>query len=258
MDKKQQSSSQLILNIVKLILVFGFVSATLFTMWTPTNILVAQDQPLIQEIAEANPIEETVEYQIEPEKKIGIIVGHRGYAPEGIPDPGAVCESDGLREVDLNLRIATLLYQELVQDGFTVELLNEDDPKLQGYQALAVISIHNDTCEYLGDEYTGFKVKAAYKQTNQPELSERLAACLINRYANTTGLRYWPGSTEDMTEYHAFEKFADNTPSAIIETGFMLLDKDILTQNPALIAQGLAEGIRCYAYNETINLSAEE
>ena len=245
-------------NTLKLVLVFGFVSATLFTMWTPTNILIAQDSSLNLPIATANPIQETVAYQIEPEKKIGIIVGHRGYAPEGLPDPGAVCESDGLREVDLNLQIATLLRQELMEENFTVELLNEDDPKLQGYEAMAVISIHCDTCEYLGDEFSGFQVKAAYKQTNQPELSERLAACIINRYQNITGLRYLPSVSEDMSEYHAFEKFADNTPSIILEAGFMLLDREILTQNPLKIAQGIAEGIRCYAYNETINLTPEE
>lgn len=258
MDRFNRNIFDSLFNTLKLILVFGFVSATLFTMWTPTNILVAQEKPQQLPIATANPIQETVAYQIEPEKKIGIIVGHRGYAPEGLPDPGAVCESDGLREVDLNLQIATLLRQELMEENFTVELLNEDDPKLQGYEAMAVISIHCDTCEYLGDEYSGFQVKAAYKQTNQPELSERLAACIINRYQTVTGLRYLPTVSEDMSEYHAFEKFADNTPSIILEAGFMLLDREILSENPMKIAQGIAEGIRCYAYNETINLTSEE
>ncbi len=258
MNKFNQNTSDILLNTLKLMLVFGFVSATLFTMWTPTNILVAQNEPLIQEVATANPIKETVAYQIEPEKKIGIIVGHRGYAPDGLPDPGAVCESDGLREVDLNLQIATLLRQELLEENFVVELLNEDDPKLVGYEAMAVISIHNDTCEYLGDEFSGFQIKPAYKQTNQPELSERFAACIRNRYENITGLRYLASVSQDMSEYHAFEKFADGTPSAILEAGFMLLDREILTENPALIAHGIAEGIRCYVYNETINLQPED
>lgn len=258
MKNNNKTTADTLLKTLKLMLVFGFVSATLFTMWTPTNILVAQENAIIPPAATANPIQETVAYQIEPEKKIGIIVGHRGYAPEGIPDPGAVCESDGLREVDLNLQIATLLRQELMEENFTVELLNEDDPKLQGYEAMAVVSIHCDTCEYLGDEYSGFQIKAAYKQTNQPELSERLAACIINRYETTTGLRYLPTVSQDMAEYHAFEKFADDTPSVILEAGFMMLDREILTENPALIAHGIAEGIRCYAYNETINLAFEE
>lgn len=258
MNKFNQNISDTLLNTLKLVLVFGFVSATLFTMWTPTNILVAQEDPIFQLLPTANPLQETVAYQIEPEKKIGIIVGHRGYAPEGLPDPGAVCESDGLREVDLNLQIATLLRQELLEENYTVELLNEDDPKLQGYEAMAVVSIHCDTCEYLGDEFSGFQIKAAYKQTNQPELSERLQACIINRYATVTGLRFLPSVSQDMSEYHAFEKFADDTPSVIIEAGFMLLDRDILTKNPSLIAHGIAEGIRCYVNNETINLESQE
>lgn len=258
MNKINQNISNTLFNALKLVLVFGFVSATLFTMWTPTNILVAQEEPLFQQLPTVNPIQETVAYSIEPEKKIGIIVGHRGYAPEGLPDPGAVCESDGLREVDLNLQIATLLRQELLEENFTVELLNEDDPKLMGYEAMAVISIHCDTCEYLGDEFSGFQVRATYKQTNQPELSERLHACIVNRYATVTGLRYLSSTSADMEEYHAFEKFADDTPSVIMEAGFMLLDKEILTKNPQLVAHGIAEGIRCYAYNETINQTPEE
>ena len=192
------------------------------------------------------------EQDVSPLQKIGIIVGHHGYAPVGIPDPGAVCP-DGLTEVSLNLRIATLLRQDLLQDGFVVELLDEVDPRLEGYEALAVISIHNDTCEYIDNSATGFKVKAAYKQTNQPELSDRLSSCIVNRYKTVTGMRYDPRVTDDMTSYHAFEKFGGNTPSVIVEAGYMLLDRKILTEQPDLVAHGLAQGIRCYAYNETIN-----
>jgi N-acetylmuramoyl-L-alanine amidase len=61
-----------------------------------------------------------------------------------------------------------------------------------------------------------------------------------------------------MSNYHAFEKFSDGTPSVILEAGFMLLDREILTENPELIAHGIAEGIRCYAYNEPINQVPEE
>ncbi len=258
MKNSNQNIFDTLFNALKLLLVFGFVSATLFTMWTPTNILVAQEESPFQQLPTTNPIQETVAYEVEPEKKIGIIVGHRGYAPEGLPDPGAVCESDGLREVDINLQIATLLRQELLEENFNVELLNEDDPKLQGYEAMAVISIHCDTCEYLGDDFSGFQIRATYKQTTQPELSERLQACIINRYATVTGLRYLSTTSADMDDYHAFEKFAEDTPGVIMEAGFMLLDKEILTKNPQLIAHGIAEGIRCYAYNETINLQPEE
>ncbi|HET60092.1 MAG TPA: N-acetylmuramoyl-L-alanine amidase [Chloroflexi bacterium] len=244
---------QSLVKIGKMVGVFAFVSATLFTMWTPANILVNQNQLVGLPFTDNTMLVVDSDQAASPYQKIGIIVGHHGYAPEGIPDPGAVCP-DGLTEVSLNLRIATLLRQDLLQDGFIVELLDEVDPLLEGYEALAVISIHNDTCEFIDNSATGFKVKATYKETNQPELSERLAACVVNRYNTVTGLRYDPRVTDDMTRYHAFEKFAGNTPSVIVETGYMLLDRQLLTEQPDLVAHGLAQGIRCFAYNETINL----
>lgn len=244
-----------VLRTLRLVLFFAVVTASLFTMWTPENILNNQNFLIESDTTLPEPIEgpdNLLTTNNQPNQKIGIIVGHHGFAPYGIPDPGAVCESDGLKEVDLNLRIATLLKQELIQDGFTVDLLDETDERLAGYEALAVVSIHNDTCAYINDNATGFKVKAA-PLTTHPELAERLASCIINRYGTVTGLQYHNLVTEDMSEYHAFEKFAGVTPSVIVETGYMLLDREILTEQPGTIAKGLADGVRCFAFNEPIN-----
>ncbi len=244
-----------VLKTLRLVLFFAVVAASLFTMWTPENILNNKSFLIEKDATLPEPVEginNSLVTDNQPNQKIGIIVGHHGFAPYGIPDPGAVCESDGLKEVDINLRIATLLKQELIQDGFTVELLDETDERLEGYEALAVISIHSDTCAYINDNATGFKVKAA-PLTTHPELAERLASCIINRYAAVTGLQYHNLVTKDMAEYHAFEKFAGVTPSVIVEAGYMLLDREILTERPGTIAKGLADGIRCFAYNEPIN-----
>lgn len=251
--------NQMIGKAIKMLVAFAIITASLFTMWTPANILT--EELFSDAIVPENTISPldviNAESTPEPGQTIGIIVGHHGYAPLGIPDPGAVCyDAAGnvdLQEVDLNLRIATLLKQELIQDGFNVVLLDETDERLEGFLGLAVISIHNDTCMYI-DEYTsGFKVKAAPNALH-PELAERLSNCMVNRYQSVTQMDFINYVSEDMSEYHAFEKFDPKTPSIIVETGYMLLDRKILTEQPDLIAKGLADGLRCYAYNEVINI----
>jgi N-acetylmuramoyl-L-alanine amidase len=159
----------------------------------------------------------------------------------------------GFREVDINLNVASLVKEDLVAQGYDVDLLAEFDPRLNDYHALALISIHADSCEYINDQATGFKVSAAMS-TKYPEQVTRLTNCLRNRYAAITGLSFHSGSvTADMSEYHAFNEINPDTPAAIIETGFMNLDREILTQHPDVIAQGIASGILCYVRNEDIN-----
>ena len=41
--------------------------------------------------------------------------------------------------------------------------------------------------------------------------------------------------------------------TAIIEVGFMNLDRQILTQQPEKVATGIVNGILCYLNNESIN-----
>ena len=78
--------------------------------------------------------------------EIGIVSGHRG--PEN--DPGAVCP-DGLTEASVNLSVATLVVRNLRGLGYTVDLLDEFDPRLQNYQAAALVSIHANTCQDFGE-----------------------------------------------------------------------------------------------------------
>jgi N-acetylmuramoyl-L-alanine amidase len=55
-----------------------------------------------------------------------------------------------------------------------------------------------------------------------------------------------------MSGYHAFDEINPETPAAIIETGFLNLDRQILTQNPSLIAKGISDGILCYLGKESL------
>ncbi|MDZ4159770.1 MAG: hypothetical protein U1B80_08270, partial [Anaerolineaceae bacterium] len=143
----------------------------------------------------------------------------------------------------------------LMQDGFEVDLLKEFDDRLKLYQALTLVSIHNDSCQYVNDNATGYKVSAA-ESSAFPEKANRLTACLIDRYGATTGLRYHPNTiTPDMTSYHAFNEIHVDTTAAIIETGFLNLDRRLLTERPDLVAQGVVAGILCYVRNEPVSNS---
>jgi N-acetylmuramoyl-L-alanine amidase len=185
-----------------------------------------------------------------PQLRIGIVAGHYGN------DSGAVCyDGNGnvtLTEADVNLKIAAIVQQQLTREGFQVDLLKEFDTRLNGYRALAIVSIHNDSCEYINDQATGFKVAAALN-TNDLNRANRLTACLIDRYRTATDMTFHSGSiTGDMREYHAFREIDPSTVAAIIETGFLNLDREMLTKKTELVAAGVLDGILCFANNENI------
>ena len=147
---------------------------------------------------------------------------------------------------------AKLTSQILVEKGFQVDLLNEFDTRLNGYRAVALISIHNDSCEYINDQATGFKV-AASLNTRDVNRAQRLTACLVDRYKRATQLTFHAGSiTSDMREYHAFSEIDPNTITAIIETGFLYLDRQILTQQTDRVADGIVQGVLCFVNNESV------
>lgn len=223
--------------------------ASLFTIWTPGTLLskdLTNQIILLPPILGATPVLITTP-TIPPKPRIGIVAGHSG--PQN--DPGAVCP-DGLTEAKVNLTIASLVQKNLVEQGYDVDLLQEFDPRLTQYQAKVLVSIHNDSCNYINDEATGFKVAAA-QASNYPDKASRLTACLVDRYAKTTGLKFHYNSvTPDMTQYHAFSEIDPNTTAAIIETGFLNLDRKILTEQPDVVAQGVSAGILCFLRNEDI------
>ena len=180
-----------------------------------------------------------------PALRIGIVSGHWGH------DSGAVCDN-GTTEQQVNLVIATLVQQKLTALGYQVDLLQEFDPRLTDYKAVALLSIHNDSCQYINDQATGFKVASALA-SRDPNLSLRLVSCIRDRYEHITGLPFHPNSiTPDMTQYHAFQEIDPATTAAIIETGFLFKDYTILTSHPDVIADGIVKGIVCFVNNENV------
>ncbi len=226
----------------------GALLATLFTTWTPlglmpygltdrfTEMFAPLDDSGLAAFPTATP---------RPRPRIGIVAGHWQN------DSGAVCP-DGLQEVDINLEIATRVRDRLTAAGFDVDLLAEYDDRLNFYQGLALVSIHADTCAFINNEASGYKVAQALGTPLLiQEKANRLTACLRARYEAATGLRFHAGSvTRDMTNYHTFEEIHHETTAVIIETGFMNLDRQILTQGQDQVAEGIANGVLCFINNE--------
>ena len=224
--------------------------ATLFTALPSRGLVAGNLYERLSVILTPRPAEAVAPVSSQPQLRIGIVAGHSGN------DSGAVC-TDGngnvtLTEADVNLKIAAMVQEQLTQKGYQVDLMREFDSRLNGYRALAIVSIHNDSCDYINDEATGFKVAAALN-TNDVNRANRLTACLVDRYAHVTNLAFHAGSiTSDMREYHAFREIDPSTVAAIIETGFLNLDREILTKHTDRIADGVVEGILCFANNENI------
>ena len=247
-----KSSSGGMFRQLQIVIVVAIVIATLFTAWTEPGLLPGS---LSEKLSNALMLQKTTPQAgsptttARPNLRIGIVAGHSGN------DSGAVCADalGGYREVDINLSVASKAREILVAEGYDVDLLAEFDPRLSDYHAIALVSIHADSCEYINDQASGFKVSAAIS-TKHSEQAARLTSCMRTRYADLTGLKFHSGSvTGDMTNYHAFSEINSDTSAAIIETGFMNLDREILTQNPDVIANGIASGILCFIRNEDIN-----
>ncbi len=224
--------------------VAAVLAATLFTAFTPALFSTSLRDQMAVLLTPQSDAADVAPATPRPKIKIGIVSGHWGN------DSGAVCEN-GTTEAEVNLKIATLVQQKLSALGYDTDLLNEFDPRLTNYQAALLVSIHNDSCDYINDQATGFKVAAAISARDN-NLSNRLAACLRDRYQRTTGLPLHDSVTNDMSFYHAFSEINTNTSAAIIETGFLNLDYKFLTEKTDVVADGVEKGILCFINNENI------
>lgn len=248
-DNPQSKNRRSRVNILRQLWVIfgtGAIIATLFNAWTPLGLIPLGLGEQISQIF--SPPENSSSNVFptptqRPKPRIGIVSGHWGF------DSGAICP-DGLTEFQVNLEVATKVKEQLTAEGFDIDILEEKDARLNGYKALALVSIHSDTCEFINNSATGFKVAAALANS-RPNRTSRLVACLTSRYYESTNLEFHAGSiTEDMTSYHAFNEIHSDTVAAIIEIGFMNLDRQILTTDPDRVAQGITNGVLCFIRNE--------
>jgi N-acetylmuramoyl-L-alanine amidase len=233
-------------RIIQTVFSVGFLLATLFTGFSP-KMFSGNFGTVFSGIMTPQPDGAGVIPTVQRSVRIGVVSGHWGNGD----DPGAVC-ADGTSELDVNLAIANLVRQKLEAQGYNIDLLQEFDPRLDGYQAALLLSIHSDTCDVIDDQGTGFKV-AASTYSRDKNLTDRLSACLDDRYGGFTGLPYRQGNvTLNMTDYHAFSVIDTSTPAAIIETGFLNLDRNLIVDHPDLVADGLVAGVLCFVRSESV------
>lgn len=224
--------------------------ATIFSLWTNPNFFSDEFRVGLNQVQATQHL-----ISIQPSPlptdvhlvRIGIVAGHSGAPQDAIfeSDPGAVCD-DGLTELEINETVARHVVSALTRDQYSVELLAEFDPKLENYKADVLVSIHTNSCDDYGFAGTGYNVASASARETVPLADERLLNCLLAQYGATTGLPRHTGITVDMTDYHTFHEVSPDTPTAIIELGFMRNDRAILTGEPERLAQGIANGIRCF------------
>jgi N-acetylmuramoyl-L-alanine amidase len=181
--------------------------------------------------------------------KIGVVVGHWGN------DAGTVCTDENgqitLVEADVNFGIATKVQQNLSALGFQSELLKEFDSRLSNYDGDIVISIHADSCQYINDGATGFKVSPATSHSVNNGM-QKLVECLIDNYQKTTGLAYHKFVTTDMSEYHSFSEINSSIPVGVIEIGYLNMDRILLVERPDSVAAGITNGLMCYFSNNQV------
>jgi N-acetylmuramoyl-L-alanine amidase len=251
-------------RLARLVFILCGAGVTVALVLSALGLGEAQSQPSTPQAAEVerptltpspSPTPPPTQAPAAPAPRVGIVAGHWWLDESGEQslDVGAVCDEgtpSQLTELEINLDVAGRVVFELRQDGYQVDLLQEWDARLAGYQADVLVSIHADACLY--PEASGFKV-ARVADSHVPEIEDRLVACLVQHYAARTGLSFHEGSiTYDMLQYHTFYEIDPNTPGAIIEVGFMLADRALLTQRPDLVAQGIIDGIQCFLEGEGI------
>lgn len=227
---------------VIILVIAGGLASTIFTWFTSPDFLDKRvaSRLVIAESTLVSTLQATVLPTPNYLKKIGIVSGHRG--PQN--DPGAVCD-DGLTEASINFEVATRVVRTLRGLGYSVDLLDEFDERLNNYQAAALVSIHANTCRDFGEVVSGFLVaKAAVRP--QGGIDDLLAECIGLNYRNIIGLERRYNLTVDMTDYHTFREIHPLTAAAIIELGFMKDDREILTTRQDDMAQAITEGVLCF------------
>lgn len=184
--------------------------------------------------------------------RVGIQAGH--WNLEEVPEElDGLTASTGARgggytEQQTVLDIARRVKALLEAEGVTVDLLDATVPT--DYLADAFVSIHADGAT--SASVNGFKISGPRRDFSGK--ADALVGALYDSYGDATGLREDSNITRRMSGYYAFNwrrydhAVHPQTPSAIVETGFMTSEKDraIIVSQPQVAAQGIADGILAF------------
>jgi N-acetylmuramoyl-L-alanine amidase len=156
----------------------------------------------------------------------------------------------GRTELQLNLDFARRTAALLEAAGVQVDLLPATVP--DGYRADAFVAIHADG--NFARRMRGYKVAPPWR-SGVAWTDAVLAAQIQAAYSTATGLPRDPEVTDNMRGYYAINgwmgtesRISDQTPGAVIETGFMTsaADRVLLFDQPDRVAAGLADGILAF------------
>lgn len=181
-------------------------------------------------------------------KIIGILPGHYGF------DSGYQCgaEYNFVRESDVNLRLAVLVRDYLEANGYTIDFLHEYDPALSNYTALALVSIHANTCSPNDSKLSGFNITTGGQNT-YPSESKRLNDCLTYHYAQSSKLDFLGENYAPEEEsLYSFDTVNNYTTISIIHTGYLGNDYRTISEKTNSLAKGIADGIICYVEDDTV------
>ncbi|MBY0538122.1 N-acetylmuramoyl-L-alanine amidase [Patescibacteria group bacterium] len=184
--------------------------------------------------------------------RVGIQAGH--WQRENLPNElsgltgSSGATAGGYTETEVNLAVAEEVVKLLTNAGIEVTLLPVTVPI--DYLADAFISIHADG--NTDTSISGFKI--APPRTDYSGKAQRLVDAMYPTYEQATGLKRDEAFTRRMSGYYAFNwrrydhAVHPQTPSAIVEMGFLTnaSDRTLMTTQPALIAEGIANGIINY------------
>lgn len=269
--RKSYTLVTIVSTLRSMVLVFAVavIVGTIFTSFTSNDSLSAQTRQNLAEV-QVTEAHRVVEPTLLPTpawfSRIGVVAGHSGIATygdtKGNIDPGAVCKADGFTEASVTMKVATQVVAALRGRGYTVDLLEEFDLRLDHpdpYQAGAFLSLHADSCDNFNDGFphSGFKIINPTLRLSVRDQDLRLVDCMRNYYARATGLPYAEYSvTENMTNYHSFHQIAQRTPAGIIELGFLYYDRDVLEHHTDKVAQGIVDGFLCFLDPQALSTAA--
>jgi N-acetylmuramoyl-L-alanine amidase len=160
----------------------------------------------------------------------------------------------GKSEWEINLAIAEETAQILSKEGIEVEILPATIPPR--YWADVFVAIHADGS--LDISKRGFKTATPRRDFSKG--AEKLVGFIEESYQDHTGFVKDPNVTRNMRGYYAFAWWRyehavhPRTASVILETGFLsnAADRKIISDNPDVAAQGIAEGIVSYLKSQNL------
>lgn len=189
---------------------------------------------------------------------VALQIGHleAGEAPEELQglrqNTGA--QVGAVTEVGITSEIAELIKADLESHGIDVTILPTTIPP--NFYADVFLSLHADG----STDTTASGYKIASSRRDYTGKAQDLVSALETSYGNATGLNKDPNITRNMLGYYGFNwRRYDHSVhpmavAAIVETGFVTNtgDRTFLTQNSAVAAKGIVDGVMTFLEIETI------